>query len=90
MYKSSTSLKSASTCVLVKNNNEATTLINTATYLRDQILKQQPTPLANPVTVESILCREVDPPECVKPFYIHLYTGQGDAGKVLEKQRYID
>ena len=55
LYKSSTSLESASTRALVKNNNEATTLINTATYLRDQISKQQPTPLAEPVTVESIL-----------------------------------
>ena len=91
LYKPSTSLGSASTRVLVKNNNEATTLINTSTYLRDQLLKQQPTPLAEPVTVESILRGEADPPECVKPFYRHLYTGQGDAGKLSEnKQRYID
>ena len=59
LYKSSTSLESASTRALVKNKNEATALINTATYLRVQILKQQPTPRAEPVTVESILRGEL-------------------------------
>ena len=91
LFKTSSSKESAAVKAEEKRKKQTAGLESAARHLREIILKQKPLTLTEPVTVDAIMKGEVEPPEQLKHFFRHLYSGQGDPKKVSEsKQRYIE